>query len=583
VNPASWRWRGRLPRWARAGLGAVCVIAGLVLAVRPFTSLSVLIVLVAVAAVVTGATRWVAARRTVGWLDDVAAAGWVALGLAVVLWPDLSVRGVAVLAGVGMLAGGVADVVGGLRGTVDERAAAVLKGAASVIFGVLALAWPDVTLLVVAVLFGARTVLFGLSELAAATRGSAAPEQPARRRPGVARRWVNVAGAASALVAAVVVAGVSAKLHEGTPTVDAFYTAPDDVPAEPGALLRAEPFTRRIPDGADAWRILYTTTRADGIPALASALVIAPAERDPEPLPVIAWAHGTTGVARGCAPSLLAEPLESGAFFALDRVLAQGWVLVATDYVGLGTEGPHPYLVGHAAGRSVLDAVRAAHDLDGVRLANRTVVWGHSQGGGAALWTGQIAPNYAPDVDVLAVAALAPAADLPNLADTLTVIRGGSIFAAYVLTGFAGAYDDVRFDDYVRPTARTVVQRLAARCLAEPAILVSALASITTDMSVFRADLRTGALGDRLPENVPGGPFRMPVLIGQGSDDQLIAADVQARYARRLCDAGATVDYRSYDGRDHVEVVAADSPLLPELVTWTQRVLDGDPVPSTCG
>jgi tRNA-dihydrouridine synthase len=88
--------------------------------------------------------------------------------------------------------------------------------------------------------------------------------------------------------------------------------------------------------------------------------VVAPADRGSEPAEVIAWAHGTTGVDETCAPTVLEDPFESGAFFALDRVLEEGWTLVASDYVGLGTSGPHPYLIGEGEGRSVLDAVRAA-------------------------------------------------------------------------------------------------------------------------------------------------------------------------------------------------------------------------------
>lgn len=575
--------RRRLPRWVHVLLGVVCVIAGVVLVTRPFTSLSVLIALAAVAAIVTGALRWSAARRTVGQVDDVVAVAWIALGVAIAVWPDLSARGLAVFVGVAMIVGGVVDVVGGVRGTVDERVASILKGMASVIFGALALAWPDVTVLVVAVVFGARTVLFGLSELITAVRGPAAVEEPGAAKdatPG--GRWLHAAGAGLALLVALALGAVSAKLHEGAPMVDAFYTAPEDVPAEPGALLRAEPFTRRIPDGAAAWRILYTTTRNQGVPATASAIVVAPADAATEPRPVIAWAHGTTGVARNCAPSVLAEPLESGAFYALDRVLEQGWVLVATDYVGLGTPGPHPYLVGQPEGRSVLDAVRAARHIDGLQLADRTVVWGHSQGGGAALWTGQLAATYAPDVNVVGVAALAPAADVAGLVDNLYHTIGGSLFASYVVTGYAATYPDVRFDDYVRPVGRTVVRALAARCLGEPAVLVSILASVSTGMSAFSGNLESGALGSRLADNVPNGPFEMPVLIGQGAADTLITPDVVAAYARRLCAAGATIEYHTYPGKDHVGLVAADSPLLPELVTWTQQRLDGDAATSTC-
>ena len=83
---------------------------------------------------------------------------------------------------------------------------------------------------------------------------------------------------------------------------------------------------------------------------------------------MVAWAHGTTGFAQPCAPSLLPEPFTAGAMPALDEVLDRGWILVATDYVGLGTAGPHPYLIGQGEGRSVLDAMKAAHQLRTVDL-----------------------------------------------------------------------------------------------------------------------------------------------------------------------------------------------------------------------
>lgn len=575
--------RRRLPRWVRLVLGAVCVAAGVVLAARPFTSLSVVVVVVGGAAVATGVTRWSTARRTAGRLDDLAAAGWIVLGVVVVAWPDLSVRGIAVAVGVGMLVGGVSDIVGGLRGSVDEQIASVLKGLASVVFGVLALAWPEVTLLVVAVVFGLRTVLFGLSELLVAVRGEPGVDGDVEpTRLGFVRRSVQIVSAAAALVVALALGGVSAWLHGEGPRLDAFYAAPNDVPSEPGSLLRSAAFERGIPDGAVAWRILYTTTRADGVAAVASGIVVAPSGSSPEPRPVIAWAHGTTGIDETCAPSVLPDALESGALYALALALDQGWVIVATDYIGLGTDGPHPYLIGDPAGRSVLDAVRAATQLDELTLGDQTVVWGHSQGGGAALWTGQIAPHYAPDVDVVGVAALAPAADLPGLVDNLYDTVGGSLFAGYVVTGYSATYDDVDFDDYVRPTARSTVRELAGRCLGEPELLVSVLSSIATGMSAFDGELTGGALAERLTENVPRGPFEMPVLIGQGEADLLILPDAQERFARRLCDAGNQVDYRTHPGRDHVGLVQTGSPLLPELVSWTRQRLAGEPTPSTC-
>ena len=115
---------------------------------------------------------------------------------------------------------------------------------------------------------------------------------------------------------------------------------------------------------------------------------------------MIAWAHGTTGAATECAPSVLDDGLAAGAMFLQDEVVDAGWAMVATDYIGLGTYGPHPYLIGQGEGRSVLDAVRAAHELPDVNLADETVLWGHSQGGHAALWAGMLAPTYASELEI---------------------------------------------------------------------------------------------------------------------------------------------------------------------------------------
>jgi hypothetical protein len=108
---------------------------------------------------------------------------------------------------------------------------------------------------------------------------------------------------------------------------------------------------------------------------------------------------------------LVQHAFTAGAMLVLPQILAQGWVLVATDYTGLGTEGPTPFLIGQGEARSVLDAVRAARQLKQVSLADKTVIRGHSQGGHAALWAGILAPAYAPGDNVIGVAAPAPASD----------------------------------------------------------------------------------------------------------------------------------------------------------------------------
>jgi hypothetical protein len=139
--------------------------------------------------------------------------------------------------------------------------------------------------------------------------------------------------------------------------VDAFYDPPAEVPAGPGILLRSEPLKDRLlPEGAQPWRILYITTLADDSPAVAVATVLAPVDAPPGPRPVITWEHGTVGILQKCMPSLVSEGVP-----ALDQVVAERWVLVATDYAP-NQQGVHPYIMEGEA-RSALDATRAARRM----------------------------------------------------------------------------------------------------------------------------------------------------------------------------------------------------------------------------
>lgn len=572
-----------LPWWLPCAFGAVVGVFGVVLVMRPFASLSVLVWMVAAGLVLTGiATMGLAGPHgRSSWLTPLGAA-WILAGVLVAAWPGVTTSAVAVIVGVSLLLGGAVEVAAGLVGAAAHRVAAVIAGVASVLFGVLALTWPDVTLLVVAVVFGSRLMIFGVRVAWAAFthRPGASPRRAVE--PTVSERgWKVLVVPVATLVLAAGLSAVSVAVNRTEDFLDDFYDAREDVPSEPGVLVDSEPFDRAMPDGTDAWRILYTTTRADGVPALASGIVAVPSERGEGPSPVVAWAHGTTGVARHCAPSAMPDPWGSGAFDMLDDAIGEGWAVVATDYVGLGTEGGHPYLVGEPAGRSVLDAVRAARQLEDAHLAEETVVWGHSQGGGAALWTGIVAPDYAPEIDLVGVAALAPASDLVGLLDNVTTITGGSIFAGYALWGYAVQYDDVSVDDYVRPVARTTFDSAVERCL-DARALASVLSSVVVGMDIFIPDFTSGPLMERVSQNVPTEAIPAPLLIAQGEADELVLPRVQEAYVKSLCDSGQRVDYRTYPGRGHVPLVQEGSPLVPQLIEWTKDRLGGETALNTC-
>jgi hypothetical protein len=179
----------------------------------------------------------------------------------------------------------------------------------------------------------------------------------ARIRPGgdVGRgRWF-LAAISTVLLAATVVMVV--RFLPDQPSD--FYVAPSDATdAGSGALLRSEPFTVGIPEDVEAWRILYRSSDVDGIPNVVSGLVLRPSAPSDGPRPMVALGHGTTGVDERCAPSLSARPL--GPLPGVEAALAAGYTVAATDYPGLGTPGPHPFLIGPTTAHALLDAARAA-------------------------------------------------------------------------------------------------------------------------------------------------------------------------------------------------------------------------------
>ncbi|MBB3674669.1 lipase family protein [Modestobacter versicolor] len=578
----------RAPWWVLVTIGAVTTALGALLAVRPLSSLTVLGIYTGISCVVSGLGDLVARHADRGKLSLLTGVGWVLAGVAVLAWLGRSLQLLGPFVAGLLVVSGAVRLLDLRRGSARERLIGGAFGLSEIAFGAVAWVWPDATLLVIALLFGVRTAGFGLSLLwrgarAARHPSSATADAAPRRTRSPVLRWGAAAGV---LLVAGTTLVVSEQFRRGLPVLDGFYDAPDDVPDEPGQLLRAEPYDGELPQGLVAHRILYTTTADDGVPGLASGVVAVPAESAGKPVPLIAWAHGTVGVARACAPSLGRYAITPEGMPAMDALARNGWGMVATDYIGQGTEGDFPYLIGQGEGRSVLDSVRAAHQLDGLYLAPETVVWGHSQGGHAALWAGQLAPTYAPDVDVVGTAALSAASDPLALAELVTShpgALGASLGISFVLAAYSWTYPDISLDD-VNPAARTLVEEAAARCTGDPGTILTVLTgvAVSRDTPILRADPATGAVGRRLRENVPLGPWPAPLFIGQGTADEVIVARLQDDYVARLCAAGRPLQYTTYAGRNHMGVLEPDSPLNADLEQWTKDRLAGLPQANTC-
>jgi len=345
-----------------------------------------------------------------------------------------------------------------------------------------------------------------------------------------------------------------------------------------GELIRSEAMPR-APDAATAYRILYRSEGLQGEPIAVSGVVIVPA--GPPTMtgrPVVAWAHPTTGLVPVCAPSLARVFFES--IQGLHEMLQQGYVVAATDYPGLGTAGPHPYLVGVSEGRAVLDSVRAARSMTGAGSA--FAVWGHSQGGQAALYAGILAAHYAPELKLVGVAAAAPATDLGALLTDDLGTTGGTNITAMTLWSWSQIYG-APLADVVTQQGMSAMGALAGKCIER---FFDVMTRRGPSKALARSFLRVGNISDIEPwrsllrSNSPGTlPTAVPVFLAQGTDDTLVLPAVTRSYMQELCSAGSAVQWYPVEGVGHL-FVARDS--AKAAVAWIGARLTGTPAPNDC-
>ena len=347
-----------------------------------------------------------------------------------------------------------------------------------------------------------------------------------------------------------------------------------------GKLLRAEPLYG-APEGATAYKIFYQSTGMHGEPVTVSGMVIIPPGPPPQgPRPVVAWAHPTTGVVPRCAPSLARKRFQMIA--GLHLMLARGYVVAATDYPGLGTPETHPYLVGDSEGHAVIDSVRAARQIPDADAGSRYVVWGHSQGGQASLFTGLLSQSYAPDLQLLGVAAAAPATELQTLMDADIDTSGGRNLTAMTLWSWERVYH-APSDAVLDPSAIPVVNQLASECIES---IFDILERRQTQKPLAQAFLKSDHFASTEPwaslmrENTPGVlPQQIPVFVAQGMTDNLVLPRVTRDYVHRLCANGSTVffDPVPKTGHGFIAFKASDA-----AVAWIADRFAGRRAPSNC-
>lgn len=349
--------------------------------------------------------------------------------------------------------------------------------------------------------------------------------------------------------------------------VDAFYEQPANAAdGEPGSIVKADALLG-VPLAARGWRLMYRSTDANGDPVVVTGVLVEPLTPPPPGgRTIVSWGHPTTGSARACAPSYGFDPYLG--IEGLRALLDRGYAVVATDYLGMGTDGQDSYLVGATEGNNVLDAARAARAVLGDGASEHLVLWGHSQGGQAVLFAAERQPDYAPELHVDAVAVAAPAADLTDLMSAHLDDISGVTIGSYAFSAYAEVYDEP-IEDILTPAAIAIQPQMNELCLLSNIAELHRIGQPVVGDFTVSDPTTTEPWASLLRENSAGQvPFDAPLFIAQGLEDELVVPEDTADFAEREASQGIDVTYHEIPFANHGSVAYF---AIPALLQWLDR------------
>jgi len=358
------------------------------------------------------------------------------------------------------------------------------------------------------------------------------------------------------------------------PGANGFYDVPDPLPEGPhGTLIRSQVMEDYEFTGATTYRIMYLSESVAGEPIAVTGMASVPTAEAPEDgRPMIAIAHGTTGIADECSPSVTGGNAEMG---LVESKLSEDFLIAATDYEGLGTPGRHPYLVGESEGRSTIDAILAAGALPDAEPGTKLGIAGYSQGGHGALWANQVATEWAPDLEVVGTFSGAPASEIGVIVSAATRVKG---FGIMVIAGIKAAYPDVDLSEILTPAGQEVLDAVDDGCVGD---VFKAATGAEEELFVAGGGqspdwAELGAAQDAGTEKTNDAP----ILLIHSNEDATVPTFFIDQVEKRMCANGQVVERIDLDEGGHTQAAV---PAYAEAMDWFEGLFAGTEEPTnTC-
>ena len=338
----------------------------------------------------------------------------------------------------------------------------------------------------------------------------------------------------------------------------AIFASAAPVAAAPGKVVSAKPLPHKlwIPGTTSrAYKLTYLTTNARGKRALSTGMVFVPKGRAPRGgWPVISWAHGTSGLGDKCAPSRVGPALPGRDRPYLANWMREGYAIVASDYVGLGTPGLPAYLNGRSEAHNIVDIVKAGRAYVAA-LSRRWVVIGQSQGAGASIYTARYATQFGGRaLRYLGGVGTGTPAYVENVVNAvgpgfLELPAATNAYLAYIFASLRDTYPGLGLDRITTATGRKWLKRADTECV-----------------NGFERDIKGAQIGDFFDALVSSRPgltrtvtrymampetgFDKPFFMGHGTKDEDVPYLLTLPYVRKLQANHQPLTFKSYNS-DH--------------------------------
>jgi pimeloyl-ACP methyl ester carboxylesterase len=373
--------------------------------------------------------------------------------------------------------------------------------------------------------------------------------------------------------------------------------------------------------GVNAWKIAYVSTDVQEHKTLATGIIAVPMNTAPATgRPIVAWAHGTTGTAQNCGPSQILNPAQPlNQYFmptgnswtdfglpSMESFIKSGYVIVATDYQGLGGGGRHQYTVSATQARDVINSIRAAASFADANTGSKAVVYGWSQGGGATIAAAglndylQTKGSAHDGIEILGFVAMAPydvAVTFPegnlNEADSTKYLQKlGSSFSANVFNfthyaeniwGMVAAFPELKSEDIFTEAGAKITDEIFLRKCMHAASDTFDYSYGKNYKSLLRPDIKNASAwiaANKKASVVPVKPMA-PVIIFFGNHDVTVPPIMGELYFKQMCKMGANVTRIQLPGdQDHFST----PPVAEQFyIKWIAERFAGKPADNGCG